>query len=257
MIFIKNRPRKYLKGYRFISKEGFECEVIEVLDGADRLVEILDGNGYKKIIKTTSINSRTIANPYYKKSSGVGYIGVGKYMSTNSKIKNKNFYDTWNKMLKRCYSGIDHTYDNVEVDSKWHNYQNFMDFVERTYPFKHENIKFSLDKDLLQQGVKNKIYSENTCVWIPTRINSYIQNKNNKDRGIFYKNGHYEVASTLFEKGGIGYYIGSSVDKEVARKIYNDFKTIQDEKARQFLRNLDYLDEKVISLVKSPRYEEN
>jgi hypothetical protein len=76
-------------------------------------------------------------------------------------------------MLKRCYDEKLHekepTYINCEVCEEWHNFQNFAKWYYENY-YEVESERMHLDKDILVKH--NKIYSSETCVFVPQTINS-------------------------------------------------------------------------------------
>ena len=120
--------------------------------------------------------------PYEPSVYGVGYIGEGKYkISENG--KHTGIYDTWHDMLKRCYDSNYHkrqpTYIECEVCEEWLCFQNFAKWYEDNY-YEVEGERTELDKDILMKG--NKIYSPDTCIFVPKTINSLFV-KNNKSRG--------------------------------------------------------------------------
>lgn len=124
----------------------------------------------------------SISCPYEPKIYNVGYFGEGKYKcKVNS--KNTKCYDTWNSILTRCYSDKFHldnpSYEYCEINKIWHNFQNFGKwFDENYYEIKGEIM--CLDKDILIKG--NKIYSPETCIFVPKRINSLFV-KSDRARG--------------------------------------------------------------------------
>lgn len=71
------------------------------------------------------------------------------------------------------------TYEECTVCEEWHNFQNFADWFDKNY-YEIGKERMEIDKDLLIKN--NKIYSPNTCVFVPRRINSLLI-KNNKARG--------------------------------------------------------------------------
>jgi len=99
----------------------------------------------------------------------IGYIGEGKYKKSINGIKTKS-YITWVGMIQRCYSDVHqlkhNTYIGCTVCEECKNFQNFALWYKENYPsFEIENSRWELDKDLLVK--ENKIYSPNTCVFIP------------------------------------------------------------------------------------------
>lgn len=145
---------------------------------------VLFENGYKTSVSYSNFVKGNVKNPYDKSVCGVGFIGEGEY--SNSKDKNRSpQYSRWNSMLGRCYSDSflkkKPTYKSCEVCEEWHNFQNFAKWYDDNY-YEIFGEKMSLDKDILVKG--NKIYSPDTCVFVPQPINSLFE-KSNKTRGKF------------------------------------------------------------------------
>lgn len=69
------------------------------------------------------------------------------------------------------------TYIGCEVNKYWHNFQNFGDwFKENWKPYMDSS--WCLDKDILVKG--NKVYSPETCCFVPNEINSLFTKRQNK-----------------------------------------------------------------------------
>lgn len=121
--------------------------------------------------------------PYEPRLYGVGYLGEGNYKVHNENGKRTKCYNTWNDMLKRCYSKKYHkkypTYKECTVCDEWLNYQNFAKWYDDNY-YEIENERMHLDKDILHKG--NKIYSPKNCIFVPEKINTLFV-KSNKIRG--------------------------------------------------------------------------
>jgi len=84
------------------------------------------------------------------------------------------FYQAWVSMLRRCYSAKyqDHypTYIGCTVSEEWERFSNFRAWME-----KQDWQDKQLDKDLLVEG--NKVYSEDTCVFVSHSVNSFTLDK--------------------------------------------------------------------------------
>ena len=131
-------------------------------------------------------------------------------------------------MLRRCYDDKYQekylTYKNCEVCESWHNFQNFAEWFENNY-YEIEDEVMNLDKDILVKG--NKIYSPETCVFVPQNINSLFV-KRDKSRGNDpigtnqLPSGNYEVQCN----NGYGKYIylGTYSTKEEAFQVYKQYK---------------------------------
>ncbi len=123
-------------------------------------------------------NQHFMKNLHNKTVCNVGCIGVGNYKPTfNGKRTKAN--EVWKDMLQRCYKYIEinPTYKDCSVVEEWHNFQNFAAWFEENYV-----EGFELDKDILVK--RNKIYSPETCCFVPKKIN-YLFIKCNKTRGLY------------------------------------------------------------------------
>ena len=102
-------------------------------------------------------------------------------MSENGKHVDK--YVTWHDMLKRCYDPKYHeicsTYKGCKVEDDWLNFQNAAEWIDKNY-YEVPGEKMCLDKDILYK--KNKLYSKETCIFVPERINTLFV-KSDKARG--------------------------------------------------------------------------
>lgn len=87
----------------------------------------------------------------------------------------------WSSMLTRCY-GNDYynrrpTYIGCTVCKEWLTFSNFKKWFDKNY-----REGYHLDKDILSQGAK--IYSPETCCFIPHDINTLLLNRG-RDRGAY------------------------------------------------------------------------
>ena len=81
------------------------------------------------------------------------------------------YYRAWNEMLRRAYCpkflARFPTYIGVTVCEEWHSFMAFRDWMEtQDWQGKH------LDKDIIVPG--NKVYSPDTCVFVPPAINTLL-----------------------------------------------------------------------------------
>jgi hypothetical protein len=198
-------------GEKHITNEGYEIEIIEYFSRINCTIQFED----KTIIKNkryNEIKEGKIKNPHHKSVHGVGFVGIGKYKVSFKNIHTK-YYTCWRGMLERCYCKKFHskkpTYIGCSVADDWHNFQNFAKWFDENY--NPETMQgWQLDKDILVKG--NKIYSSETCCFVPNNINALFT-KSNSSRGKYpigvckCINGKYLAQITKNSKQtGIGYY---------------------------------------------------
>lgn len=126
-----------------------------------------------------SFKNGEIKCPYERRTYAVGYLGEGKYKASENG-KDTRVYKTWNHMLERCYSEKYRenrsTYKDCKASKKFHNFQNFGEWDDENY-YQIEGEKMCLDKDILYKG--NKIYSPETCIYVPQTINNLFTKRQN------------------------------------------------------------------------------
>lgn len=185
-----------------------------------------------KHAKYNNFKKGEIKCPYERRFYNVGYLGEVKYkVSENG--KNTRVYDTWKAMLQRCYSEKEHerhpTYIGCEVYEGWHNFQNFAKWYKDNY-YEVGNEKMCLDKDILFKG--NKIYSPDTCIFVPETINKlFIKNDKNRGESVIgatlCKNGKYQAQCNIInpETGKSKQeYLGLYDSQEKAFQVYKYHK---------------------------------
>ena len=165
-------------------------EIYTVIDyNGTKKVLIRFENGYIKECAWREVRDGNVINPYTVTVCNVGFLGEGEYKKTINR-KTTNVYNHWLGMIQRCYANNEEknpTYENCEVCKEWHNFQNFAKWYEGNY-YEIEGEEMHLDKDILIKG--NKIYSPQTCIFIPKRINSLFttssSKKNDYPVGVYY-----------------------------------------------------------------------
>lgn len=173
------------------TNEGYEIKIVEYNRNDDIWVEFQDE--YKVKVHTTYNNFKkgNVKNAYHPSVYNIGYIGIGKY-KTGTSEKMLRVYSEWHSMLKRCYSEDFHkkepTYISCEVCKEWLCFQNYAKWREDNY-YECNNEGMQLDKDILVKG--NKIYSPETCIFVPQRIN-VLFTKSNRKRGEYPIGVNYE-----------------------------------------------------------------
>lgn len=169
--------------------------------------------------------------PYEPRVVGHGYIGEGVYTTIDEKTGiNNHCYHTWRGMLTRCYDELYHikkpTYKKCSVCDHWLNYQNFAEWYYQNY-YEVPGEIMNLDKDILSKG--NTVYSPDTCVFVPQRINSiFIKNgkcRGNLPIGVYkHKSGKFVSGCSNGDRDSHAVYLGLYDSIEEAFLVYKYYK---------------------------------
>ena len=171
---LKRNKNKERIGKIYCNKEGYNAICIKYNDRNDIYIQFLDK--YKCVIHTkwTNFKNGNFHNPYAITLYNKGYIG-----NVNTTGKNYTAYKVWADMLRRCYTTKYSTYKNCRVCDEWLCFEHFLKWFNENY-YEIENETINLDKDILYKN--NKIYSPQTCIFVPQSINKLLI-KSNKSRG--------------------------------------------------------------------------
>lgn len=202
----KNRVGETNKNF-----QGLEMKIIEYRKAVDLTVQFKDGTIVKKAAYK-EFSSGSIKNLNHPSIFGKGYMGEGKYKAWG-KGKLTKQYNVWFGMLSRCYGGRDscYTYRGVEVCKEWCNFQVFAAWFDENYI-----DGWALDKDIICSECK--IYSPETCCFVPQEINNMFTSRSKTKRnlpiGVYYLRGRYQVSTPTNDKTTyIGFY--KTVDEAI------------------------------------------
>jgi len=132
----------------------------------------------------------------------IGIYEKGKYTSR----KDIKAYKIWKGMIQRCYSEESlkrfPTYRGCRICDEWLHFQTFAEWFYKNYV-----EGWTLDKDILGNG---KLYSTETCCFVPNRINNLLTRhwENEFGQGVKMQGNRFRVqVNTLnVKRKHIGYY---------------------------------------------------
>lgn len=136
-------------------------------------------------------------------------------------------YTVWANMLKRCYCPSfllkEPTYNGCTVCDEWLTFSSYSNWHKENY-----TLGFHLDKDLKVIG--NKLYSPETCLFIPNDVNQLIitahSNKGGHPTGVSFikAEGKYRARITIDSKEK---YLGRFNNPDAASKAYTKAKNTE------------------------------
>ncbi len=220
------RPKIDRTGEVVVNNDGEKMRIIRYGCYADIDVQFDDGTIVEHKAYS-AFKTGMIKNPMFPSVYGVGCIGIGEFKSCDENGKLTKCYIAWKNMLDRCYDPKFHekfpTYKDCKVCKEWHNFQVFAKWYYEHY-YEFEGQTMALDKDILNKG--NKIYSPDTCIFVPVSINSLFVKCDNT-RGEFPIGVHKhrdKFVATLYKDKGKQIYLGTFNTPELAFQAYKQGK---------------------------------
>lgn len=190
------------------------------------------------------VNMQGLVEGYLIKGIGTNN---GTYPSYDGKKLLKE-YDAWQHMLRRCTEGFwvkRPTYTGTTCSENFKSYSYFYEWCQQQVGFKNkeDNGKiWSLDKDLLFKG--NKIYSEDTCVFIPNSINVLLTKRDNFRGdcpvGVSWNKRDKRYGASCSNGNGVKISLGYYFEVQEAFQAYKTFKeALIKEVAEQYKAQID------------------
>ena len=213
---MKNEQIKH--GDVFRTNEGGSVTVVEYRGCTEVVIKHNDEHAHIATVHAHQLRKGQVKNPYHRSIFGVGFIGIGNHLvSVNG--KDTPAYATWRRMLERCYCTKYHarrpTYIGCSVHPDWCNFQNFAEWFERQY----FATCWQLDKDLMSEG--NKIYSADTCVFVPQQLNSLLTDcgasRGDLPQGVSRNGKGYQASLSV---DGNRHQLGAYATPEEAFEVY-------------------------------------
>ena len=153
------------------SKSSGDFKILKYNDYGNVEIQFLK-TGYEAVVQLGHIKSGGVKDLHLPSVYGIGVVG-NKYPSRVNGVLTKE-YTLWVGMLRRCYSDTYQkkhpTYEGCKVSDNFKSYEYFYEWCNKQVGFGESG--FQLDKDLLVKG--NKVYSEDSCVFLPSEINTVL-----------------------------------------------------------------------------------
>ena len=157
------------------SKSSGDFKILKYNDARDVEIQFVK-TGFETVVELGNIRNGNLKDLYSPSVYSIGIVGT-KYPISEGGVLTKE-YKLWCGMLQRCYSDSYQkqrpTYEGCEVSENFKSYEYFYEWCNKQIGFGNDGNgnPFQLDKDLLNKG--NKVYSEDSCVFIPREINQVL-----------------------------------------------------------------------------------
>ena len=179
MKYLNDVNYKDCVGKVFKSSNSGDFNIVNYNDYGNVEIQFLK-TGFETVAQLGHIRNGNVKDPHSPSVFGVGVVGT-KHPSMINGVQTKE-YELWKSMLRRCYSDKYQkkypTYEGCEVSNNLKSYEYFYEWCNKQIGFGNQG--FQLDKDLLTKG--NKVYSEDSCVFLPKEINILLT-KSTSSRG--------------------------------------------------------------------------
>lgn len=154
-------------------------------------------------------------------------------------------YSRWSAILQRCYKPFGEStkcnYSNCEMCEEWKYFPNFKKW------FIDNNIEgWEIDKDVLFKG--NKIYSPDTCCFLPKEVNNFFTikertKKENLPIGVFKQGKRFFVINkgdkTFFDSKDEAFDFYIKTKNSSARQLAEKYNGLIDDRIYDILINFD------------------
>ena len=221
------KRRNELLGKEFETNNCGKCFIIDYYGRNNVLVKFVE---YPCKVRCClgDLKRGNVKNPMKPSVFGKGYLGVGKYLPSD-----RDYYILWKSLLQRVldnkYQEDRPTYKGVTMDDEWLNFQNFAAWCDTQEFFNVEDTKgkpYQLDKDILIKG--NKVYSPNTCCFVPSQINSALitckARRGDNPVGVSYNKVKMKFVAHITLGDGKRKHLGCFADAITAFQVYKTAK---------------------------------
>ena len=207
------------------SKSSGDFKILKYNDARNVEIQFLK-TGFETVARLDHIKSGEIKDPYSPSVFDVGIVGTKYPATVNGRITKE--YNRWHSMLERCYSDTFKkkypTYEGCEVSENFKSYEYFYEWCHNQIGFDNEG--WHLDKDLLIKG--NKVYSEDSCIFLPKEINSLLT-KSTASRGkyligVYWSNTSKTFIARVKKNKGKSEWLGSFKTELEAFEAYKQAK---------------------------------
>ena len=182
--------------------------------------------GFKTTTHIALITRGEVKDCFKPTVQGFGIIGTENVRDNEGVILET--YRKWESMIGRVYSksvktDVNNPYFSTSISEDFRWFKDFRSWCEKQIGFGNQG--WHLDKDILVKG--NKVYSPETCCFVPVELNSLLVNSR-ATRGEFPVGVYYDASRSKFQSHirmhGKRRHLGRFVTPEEAFYAYKQAK---------------------------------
>lgn len=181
--------------------------------------------GYETSAEMGQIKKGTVKDKSVPELYGVGVIGDEPATIGG---KNSKEYMFWSNVLKRCYNAVyrlkQPTYIDCTTSENFKHFSYFKEWCNKQIGFGNDG--WHLDKDILVKG--NKVYSEDTCCFVPREINGLFTLRKNwrgdHPIGVCYNKTNNKFIAQICRGNGFQEKLGTYDTQEESFYVYKEAK---------------------------------
>ena len=245
--------KSFYEGQTMLSKDGEEFTIVEYTNTRKVSVQFTK-TGYVAQTTLDSARKGSVRDRMLPTAHGVGVMGDQSGHINGVPLTE---YILWSSMLGRCYSHSrlrkQQSYSLCSVSENFKYFPYFKEWCSNQVGFNSKDDKdkaFALDKDILVKG--NKVYSEDTCCFVPEEINSlFIKSsscKITKGLGVSFHRRVKKYASTMglygkskhlgyFDTPEEAFYVYKTNKEVYIKEMANKWKEHIDQRTYEALMN--------------------
>ena len=226
-----------MEGLVFNTNNSGNCVVVNYTNYDDVTVKFVE-TGYETKTRMDNLKLGKVKDYLHPSIYGKGILGEGFKQSESQSYS----FQLWKNMLKRCYSEVSFkkspSYEQCLTSETFNHYQQFKTWCNQQLGF--GNTGWELDKDILVKG--NKVYSEDTCCFVPKEINLLLV-KHDKGRGNYSLGVDYHKSRKQFRTRCSDKHLGW-FNTEI--EAFNAYKTAKEDYIKSLANKWkDQIDPKV------------
>lgn len=202
----KYLPKDGVVGTKFKTNNYGTCEIVKYISSEKVLVKF--ESGYTTFSEMGQLRRGDVKDKSLPNIRGVAYNDYPYPVKINH--KHIDSYKLWRNIIERVFFYKGDAYKDVSICPSWLYFSKFKQDIESLPNADKISQGWHLDKDILVKG--NRVYSKETCCFVPQEVNSSfvgLKNTTSLPLGVkFCKRSKKYVSQIMLDKRkkGLGYF---------------------------------------------------